>query len=286
MRLGMVPMFHVFPLPLFQVLKCFKQPLSRDDSIPDSLKATINRVCRKFFSSDASSSHRSHLHFALKFKQPFERDFVPVARGGPGGPGSNFPKTLTELTHRLKQWKAFLQHKVGARSRTTLHMEKLAPSLARFHSMHIEVPGQYTKDSEPAMDRHSILQSFQPEVVVQHSHGFSHRRIAMRGSDGKTSYFLVQYSIAHITRSDERMLQLYNLLNRLSDKYAETRRRELRFHPTLVIPLTHRLRLMETNTSHVSLEEVRPIAPHPFRHSYSPNNNTHTLSTHTKHTKH
>lgn len=76
------------------------------------------------------------------------------------------------------------------------------------------------------------------------------------GDDGKVVHFLVQYSISHITRSDERMMQMYVLLNRMMSKNKETRRRNLVFHVPLVIPLTHRLRLMETHVAHVSLEDV------------------------------
>lgn len=43
---------------------------------------------------------------------------------------------------------------------------------------------------------------------VHHNHGFSHRRIGLRGSNGRVYHFLVQYSISHITRSDERMMQV------------------------------------------------------------------------------
>jgi hypothetical protein len=44
-------------------------------------------------------------------------------------------------------------------------------------------------------------------LQVQHLHGFSHRRIGMRGTDGKSYHFVVQYSILHIIRHDERMMQ-------------------------------------------------------------------------------
>ena len=50
--------------------------------------------------------------------------------------------------------------------------------------------------------------------------------------------------------------RLYVLLNRLMEKFKETRKRNLVYHVPLVIPLTHRLRLMETHEAHVSFEEV------------------------------
>jgi transformation/transcription domain-associated protein len=234
------------------ILKCFKQPLTPCDSVPAVLTTTIDRVCRKFFTPDLGGNNKKHLAFVHKYKEAFERDFLPPQAGRP----SRFPPSLTELLHRLKRWKYHLQYRVGSRSQTNLKLERLSPYLIRFRSYDIEIPGQYVQDVEPNVDRNVILQRFEPEVQVHHSHGFSHRRIGLMGDDGKVVHFLVQYSISHITRSDERMMQLYVLLNRMMSKSKETRRRNLVFHVPLVIPLTHRLRLMETHTAHVSLEEV------------------------------
>jgi len=46
------------------------------------------------------------------------------------------------------------------------------------------------------------------------------------------------------------------LLNRMMSKFKETRKRNLVYHVPLVVPLTHRLRLLETHDAHVTLEEV------------------------------
>lgn len=234
------------------ILKCFKQPLTPDDKVPSCLATTIDRVCRKFFTVDPGGNNRKHLIFVRKYKESFEKDFLPDKNKDQ----YNFPSTLTELLYRLKSWKYFLQYRVGSRNQINLKLERLSPYLIRFKSFDVEIPGQYIRDEEPNVDRNVILQRFEPEVQVHHSHGFSHRRIGLRGNDGNVAYFLVQYSISHITRSDERMMQLYVLLNRMMMKYKETRKRNLVYHVPLVIPLTHRLRLMETHEAHVSFEEV------------------------------
>eukprot|EP00466_Bigelowiella_natans_P000476 jgi/Bigna1/33130/e_gw1.1.3.1 len=230
------------------ILKCFKQQLSRDDKVPHVLQTTIKRVCRKFFTPDPKMGNKKHLAFVQKYKRSFEHDFLPE--------GSRFPLTLGILLKKLKRWKAHLQYKVGERSQIYLRLEKLSPYLIRFQSYDIEIPGQYLTDQEPQVDQNVVLHRFHPDVKVHHTHGFSHRRIGMRGNDGKRYSFLVQYSISHITRSDERMMQVYVLFNRMMAKYKETRNRNLVFHVPLVVPLTHRLRLMQTNEAHISLEEV------------------------------
>jgi len=211
------------------------------------LQTTISRVCRKFFTPDPRSGNKKHLAFVKKYKRSFESDFLPYRSA---------PSTLETLLKKLKRWKAHLQYRVGERSQIHLRLEKLSPYLIRFQSYDIEIPGQYLTDQEPTVDQNVVLHRFHPDVKVHHTHGFSHRRIGMRGNNGKQYSFLVQYSISHITRSDERMMQVYVLFNRMMAKYKETRNRNLVFHVPLVVPLTHRLRLMQTNEAHISLEEV------------------------------
>eukprot|EP00457_Paulinella_chromatophora_P000070 gb/GEZN01000070.1/.p1 GENE.gb/GEZN01000070.1/~~gb/GEZN01000070.1/.p1 ORF type:complete len:2436 (+),score=418.65 gb/GEZN01000070.1/:121-7308(+) len=232
------------------ILKCFKQPVYSSDAIPSVLRSTIHRVCQKFFTPDPSANNKKHLAFVEKYKACFERDFMPAPQG------TQFPNSVSELLARLKKWKYHLQYRVVRKDQTQLRLERLSPYLIRFQCFHIQIPGQYLGETEPNVDQNVILEQFEPLVTVHHTHGYSHRRIGMRGSDGNSYYFLVQYSISHITRCDERMMQFYVLLNRLMDQYSDTRKRNLQFSVPLVVPLTHRLRLMETPPSHVSLEEV------------------------------
>lgn len=171
------------------ILKCFKQPLSPEDKIPSALLSTVDRVCRKFFTPEPGANNKKHLAFVKKYKQTFEWDFLPPKaskRSQPATINPNFPRSLTALLHRLKRWKYHLQFWVGKRNQVQLKLEKLSPYLVRFQSYDIEVPGQYVSDTEPVNDRNVILQRFEPDVEVHHSHGFSHRRIGMHGSDGKT----------------------------------------------------------------------------------------------------
>jgi transformation/transcription domain-associated protein len=59
----------------------------------------------------------------------------------------------------------------------------------------------------------------------------------MIGSDGSLSHFLVQTSLTPSARSDERMVQLFRVLNRLFDKNKESRRRHLAFNTPIIIPV-------------------------------------------------
>jgi transformation/transcription domain-associated protein len=64
----------------------------------------------------------------------------------------------------------------------------------------------------------------------------------MIGSDGLVKQFLVQTSLTLSARSDERMVQLFRVLNRLLDKHKESRRRHLSFHAPIICPVWPQVR--------------------------------------------
>lgn len=68
-------------------------------------------------------------------------------------------------------------------------------------------------------------------------HGSSFRRLALIGSDGSQRHFIVQTSLTPNARSDERMLQLFRVLNKMFDKHKESRRRHLAIHTPIIIPV-------------------------------------------------
>lgn len=75
------------------------------------------------------------------------------------------------------------------------------------------------------------------DVPIVRRHGSSHRRLTMVGSDGSQRHFLVQTSLTPSARSDERMVQLFRVLNRLLEKHKESRRRLLAFNTPIIIPV-------------------------------------------------
>lgn len=167
--------------------------------------------------------------------------------------------TLYEIMNRLKHWKNLLQlrvKKVGKRNAGKLYLEHCSRHLVELSSSNMEVPGQYISDSEPIKDLHARILHFESTVDILLRNGFTQRRVAIGGSDGRTYYFLVQYAMTHITRTDERMMQMYLLLNRLLLRQKETRKRNTVFHIPKIIPLTPRVRLLEDNRDFVTLGEI------------------------------
>ncbi|CEP01214.1 hypothetical protein PBRA_001820 [Plasmodiophora brassicae] len=230
-------------------LKAYKQAVLVSGimgAIPESVVANIQRIVRSFFNSPKQATNPVQAEFIRRYRSVFETDFL-----------SQPSMTLSNLLLRLQKWKGHLEYQVTQRRRMSLRLETLSPYLVRFQTYEVEIPGQYFTDQEPSTDQNVLIVRFDPSVtIVRMSHSYSHRRIGMLGTDGQTYYFLVQYSIAHITRSDERMMQLYTIINRLMSRYKETRRRHLSAVVPLVVPLTHRLRLMQTQTDMASLEQI------------------------------
>jgi hypothetical protein len=129
--------------------------------------------------------------------------------------------------------------------------------LNRFFSRMFFVSGQYRFDEEPNAEQHSMLVRFEPYVLVQHtSQGVQARRLGLRGSDGRLQYFAVQSAYTKLIHSDERLVQLHVILNRLLGKYKETRKRQLAFTVSPVIPLSNRMRLIDAPDDAVTMAEV------------------------------
>ncbi|KAF4320466.1 hypothetical protein BBO99_00002617 [Phytophthora kernoviae] len=240
------------------LLKCYQLPrLTKTESVPKMLRAALARVCRKLFVLLPHQKNEKHEAFVAEFKDAFERDFTPLGGDVPQQVGPVV--TLYEIMNRLKRWKSLLQlrvKKVGKRNAGKLYLERCSRHLMELSSSNMEVPGQYVSDSEPIKDLHARIQHFESTVDVLLRNGFTQRRVAMGGSDGRAYYFLVQYAMTHITRTDERMMQMYLLLNRLLLRHKETKKRNTVFHVPKVIPLTPRVRLLEDNRDFVTLGEI------------------------------
>ncbi|RLN91504.1 hypothetical protein BBJ28_00006450 [Nothophytophthora sp. Chile5] len=240
------------------LLKCYQLPrLTKTEAVPKMLRAALARVCRKLFVLLPHQKNEKHKAFVDEFKEAFERDFAPV--GGEAQQQAGAATTLYEIMNRLKRWKSLLQlrvKKVGKRNAGKLYLERCSRHLMELSSSNMEVPGQYVSDSEPIKDLHARIQHFESTVDVLLRNGFTQRRVAMGGSDGRAYYFLVQYAMTHITRTDERMMQMYLLLNRLLLRHKETKKRNTVFHVPKVVPLTPRVRLLEDNRDFVTLGEI------------------------------
>ena len=240
------------------LLKCYKAPLLTEEAVPPVIQSTLEKVYRTYFIEPqpvSTSSQKRYAAFIDSYKARFEFDFIKAA-----SPSAHrqFPVSLSDLLTRFQRWKAHLHAYLHSQpALSSPRLERLSSYLVQFSSHDIEVPGQYMHDREPILDHHVILARFSPDVAIPHAAtGTFHRRIGMVGDDGRQYHFLMQFAVSHITHSDERLMQLYTLLNRFIKQYKQTRQRQLQYHVPVVIPLTHRLRLAATHPSAITLDEV------------------------------
>ncbi|GLD94889.1 hypothetical protein PINS_up003514 [Pythium insidiosum] len=255
------------------LLKCYQLPrLSHSEMVPRMLRAALEKVCRKLFvvvpptpamgattpAAVAMQKNEKHAAFVEKFKEAFEADFAPPATAGMMSE-TDEKVTLFEMMDRLKKWRDLLQRRVqrfGERGAGILRLEHCSRFLMELGPSNIEIPGQYISDNEPIKDLHARIVHFDHDVDVLLRGGYTQRRLAMGGSDGRTHCFLVQYAMTHTTRTDERMAQMYLLLNRLLLRHKETKKRNGVFHVPKIIPLTPRVRLLEDHRHFVTLGEI------------------------------
>ncbi|KAF7809661.1 transformation/transcription domain-associated protein-like [Senna tora] len=226
--------------------RCYKYPTATTAEVPQSLKKELSGVCRACFSADAINKH---VDFVREYKQDFERDLDPEST-------ATFPATLSELTERLKHWKNVLQSNVEDRFPAVLKLEEESRVLRDFHVIDVEVPGQYFTDQEIAPDHTVKLDRVAADIPIVRRHGSSFRRLTLIGSDGSQRNFIVQTSLTPNARSDERILQLFRVMNQMFEKHKESRRRHIYINTPIIIPVWSQVRMVEDDLMYSTFLEV------------------------------
>lgn len=96
---------------------------------------------------------------------------------------------------------------------------------------------------EIAPDHTVKLDRVGADIPIVRRHGSSFRRLTLIGSDGSQRHFIVQTSLTPNARSDERILQLFRVMNQMFDKHKESRRRHLCIHTPIIIPVWSQVRI-------------------------------------------
>ncbi len=124
----------------------------------------------------------------------------------------------------------------------------------------IEIPGQYfkaaTSSMAPRPELHTKLVRFGSYVHFESRAASLSRRLTMLGSDGKARHWLVQMTLTHITRRDERMAHMTMVLNDILARNPQTRRRHVSLGTLTVVPITPRMRLLEDDATFTTLHDV------------------------------
>ncbi|PHH83003.1 hypothetical protein CDD82_4018 [Ophiocordyceps australis] len=178
-------------------------------------------------------------------KKSFEADFVKVK------------PTMYEYIHKLRRWRSKFEEKLDRRVRHA-PLESFSPHLSEFRYQkfdEVEVPGQYLqhKDRNQGFIR---IERFLPNVDLVRSYSASYRRLKMRGHDGSVHAWAVQHPAARHCRREERVAQLFRQLNQTLSRKKESRRRDLQFTLPLMVPLAPHIRIVQEDTSYVTLQAV------------------------------
>ncbi|XP_011030285.1 PREDICTED: serine/threonine-protein kinase TOR-like isoform X2 [Populus euphratica] len=136
---------------------------------------------------------------------------------------------------------------------TTLDLQSVSPELVECRNLELAVPGTYRADS-PVV----TIASFAPELVVITSKQRP-RKLTIHGSDGEDHAFLLKGH--EDLRQDERVMQLFGLVNTLLENSRKTVEKDLSIHRYAVIPLSPNSGLIEwvpnCDTLHHLIREYR-----------------------------
>lgn len=100
------------------------------------------------------------------------------------------------------------------------------------------------------------IDRFLPEVELVRGAGICHRRITIRGHDGSLHPFLVQNPATRSLRREERLMQLFRLLNGVLERRKESRMRSLAFHLPVIVPMAPSVRIVQDDPSYCTLYEM------------------------------
>nr|KAG5713589.1 hypothetical protein BaRGS_024637 [Batillaria attramentaria] len=119
-------------------------------------------------------------------------------------------------------------------------------------SRELEIPGQYDGLKKPMPEYHVKIAGFDERVLVMSSIR-KPKRITIRGNDEKEYHYLVKGG--EDLRQDQRIEQLFILMNRVLEKDPACRARNLQLKTYQVIPMNPRVGLIEWMNNTCPLKE-------------------------------
>ncbi|RCI06399.1 hypothetical protein CU098_004433, partial [Rhizopus stolonifer] len=164
---------------------------------------------------------------------------------------------LEEYVAKLRLWRDKFEAMLDARPRKH-KLEASSHYLVEFQHQKfddVEIPGQYLMLKDNANDFLRI-DRFLPEVEIIRSYGNCCRRLTIRGNDGTLHPFLIQNPVARQFRREERLMQLFRMLNYILERRKESRMRNLQFHLPAIVPLAPNVRMVQDDPSYTSLYDI------------------------------
>ena len=117
-----------------------------------------------------------------------------------------------------------------------MDLKSISPSLFKFREGEIEIPGIHQNMDNESSNSIVKISSFSPKLIVLNSKE-NPRKIIIYGNDGKEYLYLLKGH--EDIRQDERVMQLFGVINTLLSKDSDTKRKNLSIKRYPVIPLSH-----------------------------------------------
>lgn len=168
----------------------------------------------------------------------------------------DMPK-LKEYIIRLQYWRDVYERSLDDRGKTQ-SLDMNGCNLNEFHLTkfdEVDVPGQYLQHIDPT-DELVKISRFAPSVELGRGHGHCFRRITIVGSNGAPYTFVVQMPAARHCRREDRLIAFFRIMNSVLAKRKESRRRNLQFHLPTAVAFAHQLRLVQSDSTYVSLQDI------------------------------
>jgi len=138
---------------------------------------------------------------------------------------------------------------------TSLELSQSSPALLQAHSLELGVPGSYRINGS-----YIKIEKFHPSVQVIASKQRP-RRLTIRGGDGKDYVFLLKGH--EDLRQDERVMQLFGLVNALFTRDRRTNFHDLSIQRYAISPLSHSVGLVgwvpHCDTFHSLIRDYREM---------------------------
>ena len=229
----------------------WKELLDTTGKAPHRTVEVYNAYKEQRLSSASRKDARSvmaplHAVFARKYKHKIEALFAELVKAKPAT-GVQVKAMMAEV-NKLKE--AIASDKdvgsrvlVGNQSLTTF-----SRWLPDFHqhaaAMHetLEIPGQYSSDSEPVPSQHAHIVGFSRDVLVLGSLR-KPKRLTLLGSDEKEYRMMIKGG--EDLRADERIEQLFRSMNNILTADRRTAARDFSLLTYAVVPLTPKLGWIE-----------------------------------------
>jgi transformation/transcription domain-associated protein len=168
----------------------------------------------------------------------------------------DMPK-LKDYILRLQYWRDVYERSLDERGKTQ-SLDQHGCNLNEFHHTkfdEVDVPGQYLQHIDPS-DELVKISRFSPSVELGRGHGHCFRRITMIGSDGSPYTFVIQMPAARHCRREDRLTAFFRIMNSVLARRKESRRRNLQFHLPTAVAFAHQLRLVQSDSTYISLQDI------------------------------